>query len=1223
MIAPEATRTKIKRRQVPVKAHTRTAAAKPDPGAVASGQRYAKLGQAIAEKHYADKPLQQRKADIQSARNAGPTNRTRGQRVLLQTHSERTSEAGQARAALAKRYGDPKVADLIAAAYKGDDKKLPPVDSNSIMKSRLATAGFQAQALRDSLKNAKHTFLDRGVTNATAFTMKQVLRPSSAIASGVLGAIEDPHGVGQPSHSDNSFTQGFLHPAEHAEDFNKVAAAAGIHNKFVQGAVGLTASIVTDPLTYVTFGTGTLAKEAGAQAAKEALHSGAPLEDALRAGRRAAEATGPAGEKTGIKVGVRGRVVNRVTGKREVMTRPMGGPTRVRVAAATKSRMGSRATGKGAFDEAFEGARRNVMNPNVKPRGWSDYEWEIAKQAGNTGRAAERAAQHGAKIQGHMYQQATKGWTEDQHLKVLDALEHKDLSALDDQERKVAETLQRTTEHWYRNEPGRTELGPDARMGYAHPPEAPAIPNPVEKDDLLVARARVQNAADAAERRHATREYDLLKGQRGRERKVIRDFTRDMQAYHAAPEGYAPRRLKPEELHPEGGYRRPSGRGPKIGGSTSYQGRQHNIPLSEMEPDVLAQFETNIPKLVQARSLEHGRIKAAEEQHKWMAGLADPVDMSVDEAKALTGNKTARLYARDEMGIHPLYNTETGEVDVAKLKKAITDGHEVSAVDPDKLATVQNLIQGGRRVHVPDPADLLRPQNGESRENFLRRTQRAWKWWATAPNPSYHLRNMVGDTFNAVLAGTTSGDFREALKLNRANSAVLAIEKSLESPEGKRALETLRKAATKSEHYPGVAQDLTDLEVIGLANKYGAINTGLVSGELRELQLAGEGPVVKATHVAPVRDAIQKAGDYRENIARLATFRNGLKRGLTPPEAAAYSLRHHIDYSNLSNAETGFWRYAVPFWTWWSRNLPLQVTKVATKPGVYANVEKSRRQSLVAAGMNPNIAESMDDTSQENLPWGTPFHVGSGNQRVPVAAGPGLSYSDLGSLPYPRTDVTATMKAVGQDTIGRVNPFAKLGVEELSGVDPFTFEPHEKNNEGKYVPAPAFLPESFPGVKTKYNKKTGKMEKMVNWRVLSAVNTVPVATRTGKIMAPEAQPGKPGPGMALAGWLTGPRYVPVDPRQLRLNQLYDQRATLDSWITEHKGDQKHQSGAPWTGKVGNAYKKRSDMDKQINQLRRGLGFKNVKVPGRPKGSTSGGGLFGAPGQGSGTFGAGG
>lgn len=1271
MQGADATRAVIKKRTVPVKAHTRQIAAKPSAAGIAAGaERYKALGTHIAQQQYASKTPQQRAASRVAARKAGDQ-RTRTQRVYLGTHASWVQPASQGRSALARRYSTDTATQQRNLAKIDSSKpakvRAPKlaVPKPSVIQQKLATDAAQAKALRlqvlgQALPRHKPGWLARSTKSSVLGVMKEASRVGTGIGAEALGRIGDP--VGQQSgRSTNTFVEGFKHPEQHYADWNKVAEKAGVHNKVAQSALAFGAAVGTDPLTFLTGGVGTAAKEAAAAAARKATLEGATKAEAIRAGRAAEDALGPAGQRRSLKIGLRGAPVRVATGgaKREIMTPATSGKARQAIVDAARKRG---IVHHPIVPKAREGLRGIVGNPNVKPAGWTEYQWEVAKHAGNAGRAAERATSHIESKVAHRYQNATADWSDAQHLKVLKAVEAKNLSGLDDAERRVAEAMQHDAEVWYRNEPARggTARHKDAKVGWAAgPPATPTFQHVVEHGDIAASRATMHEAAQklqeaeaaakaasltkkgtprkklpamayaevdqakaAAEK--ATRAHVLLRQEGARQRQVIRDFTRELERYHLSPAGYVPRPRAQGVIIDNS--RRASGRGPTVGGSMSYQGRK--LPaLEHMTPEQLGQVETNIPRLMMQRAAEHARVQGAVTQHQYMAGLGDVVSLTPKAAKNLKGVRDMRLFARDDRGIHPMFNGETGEIKVDDLVGHVNKGHEIIQVDPRKYGTIQQLVSAGRADRKVDVSNLLKVQQ-EGPGNILQRTYRGWKWWATAPNPSYHARNLVGDTFNAMLAGTTSGDFAHAFKLNRANSALRHVEASLTSPDGRRAVKALRDAHARVDHYPATGP-LSDLELIGLANKHGAINTGIISGELREVQgAAGEGPIVKALHLQAPRDQIQKVGDWRENVVRLATFRNGLKRGLSPEEAAAYSLRHHIDYSNLSAAERNYWRYAFPFWTWWSRNVPLQVSKMATRPGVYANVEKARTQSLIAAGVDPAVADTQQAYDQENLPWGTPFKMNVAGKRDAVVAGPGLPYMDVGSIPIPQRSFAGSAKPLIQDLFSRANPIVKTPAEILSGINPFTLQPHEQFGEGKYVPAPSWLPADTPGVKTAYDKKTGKMMKQVNWRVLAAIGALPVAQRAGRIATPDTAPGKPTANQVLAGWATGPRYAPVDDRQLKLNQLYDQRNQVDSWLSEHKSDVPHKSGVKWTDTKGGKaiaaqYTKRSEIDKQINLVKKALGYKNVKSPGRPRGAKGtipggfGGGSFG------GTFNSGG
>jgi len=62
-------------------------------------------------------------------------------------------------------------------------------------------------------------------------------------------------------------------------------------------------------------------------------------------------------------------------------------------------------------------------------------------------------------------------------------------------------------------------------------------------------------------------------------------------------------------------------------------------------------------------------------------------------------------------------------------------------------------------------------------------------------------------------------------------------------------------------------------------------------------------------------------------------FIKHIRRGLTPEDAAMRVKKFLFDYSNLAPAEKAFFRRVIPFWTFFRRNVPLQVETLLTNPG--------------------------------------------------------------------------------------------------------------------------------------------------------------------------------------------------------------------------------------------------------------------------------------------------
>ena len=87
-----------------------------------------------------------------------------------------------------------------------------------------------------------------------------------------------------------------------------------------------------------------------------------------------------------------------------------------------------------------------------------------------------------------------------------------------------------------------------------------------------------------------------------------------------------------------------------------------------------------------------------------------------------------------------------------------------------------------------------------------------------------------------------------------------------------------------------------------------------------------------------------------ERALRLPMAIDSFEKGLTFDEAVARINRIHFDYSDLSKLDASAKR-VVPFWIWTSRNVPLQLTQIATRPKAYYEYEKLKKEFPV----NPDL----------------------------------------------------------------------------------------------------------------------------------------------------------------------------------------------------------------------------------------------------------------------------
>lgn len=86
-----------------------------------------------------------------------------------------------------------------------------------------------------------------------------------------------------------------------------------------------------------------------------------------------------------------------------------------------------------------------------------------------------------------------------------------------------------------------------------------------------------------------------------------------------------------------------------------------------------------------------------------------------------------------------------------------------------------------------------------------------------------------------------------------------------------------------------------------------------------------------------------RKNDLVENALRIPMALDSVRRGMSFDEAVARIRRVHFDYTDLSTMDEKVKRF-VPFWIWTSRNIPLQVSQMITRPKAYVQYERLKRE---------------------------------------------------------------------------------------------------------------------------------------------------------------------------------------------------------------------------------------------------------------------------------------
>ena len=219
---------------------------------------------------------------------------------------------------------------------------------------------------------------------------------------------------------------------------------------------------------------------------------------------------------------------------------------------------------------------------------------------------------------------------------------------------------------------------------------------------------------------------------------------------------------------------------------------------------------------------------------------------------------------------------------------------------------------------------------------FLRHfdtVQGLWKSWSLAVRPAYHVRNLVGNVWNAFsLQGVkTPEPYRQAMAIqNQAWRGRLSKEKVI---------------AGRS--YDDIYQSARDHGVLG-RGQYGADITRTMEETLERATgtRAGRASLPSralGTRSLPIRAGF-RFGNAVEDNARLAVYINSLKKGKTPLQASNDVKKSMFDYSDLSMFEKNVMKRLIPFYTWSRKNIPAQIEGILKNPQRYQAINTGRAQ---------------------------------------------------------------------------------------------------------------------------------------------------------------------------------------------------------------------------------------------------------------------------------------
>lgn len=1003
-------------------------------------------------------------------------------------------------------------------------------------------------------------------------------------------------------------------------------------------AVRLAGNIVGDPTTYLTVGTGTAVKQSAKVAAKkateDAVKRGASKKAADRAGRAAAKRVvrKRAQNNQGVSVGLRATIPGT---SRPVFDVKTSGRASAAVSRAVKApQAAEKLRGKGSHAvRALPGTK------GVRPAGRTPVSHTKIRQAQRELRAGQDAAKRkGAQVKRAVRKRMGKSTT---GAEVFERIEStpQGVSLGADATAEVARLVRRHLGESFDAKKASGLADKPFRPRDIETRVQPAVKVVRDKSGKTVAKQTSFKAQVNADGKWVTLARASTKKEAEILRKEIHSTADDLvRTGKVAASGDA-RRYAPHVRQAQTEHVAPVPMAERATRTSAEKAREIRQPLAQANDEVATAgkvkrrpddvqnelFTTDVATATGQHV--RGAAEKVAESRFWrkVAKTGRPLGQVVREREGvldLSGlPEGGMVYQVTPRGLQPLTKGSTGELDPRAVRDALKasgrDGNQFVVLDARDVERIRERVFPKR-------------SGGKGDENLalVDRTTGKWKFLATVPSPSYHLRNLVGDSINA---WTGDANTRAAIDAARALRGQTNLERSTAAATAPKAGGRTIKLGKRAVKRGGGKAKMTHEELLREMEDLGVIGLGQGGKELDDLIHAG-GKEAKSRHFdsGPL-GTLYRLNVRREDLPRATSYIAARRRGMTPREAADHVITHHFDYGDLNKADRGL-RRVVPFATFWTRNVPLQTTKLITRPGKFATMAKTLDFASKQAGFDSydQFVGDLNDWQQDGIP--IPVRTPWDGELKTVSIGPpttDLNFHRWAAMLSGESGVKVA-EQMGRDFISRLGPF-KLLMELPLNYSTFFRGPIDPGKEGKgssLEPAPDVLggwdaaPESvraFFGV-VKYKASDGKWKWGWNKRLAYGLRQVnPLLNRAIGISTPGSSERNQTPLDSLASLLgANVSNYKQSVEKARVNKMYDRRDELRGRkrFLEDTGKEKTREYREVDAELKALEKELRPARKKVARKRRG-GMGAFGPPG-----SGGGGAFGKSGGGSGgAFGA--
>ncbi len=339
------------------------------------------------------------------------------------------------------------------------------------------------------------------------------------------------------------------------------------------------------------------------------------------------------------------------------------------------------------------------------------------------------------------------------------------------------------------------------------------------------------------------------------------------------------------------------------------------------------------------------------------------------------------------------------------LNQAITEGNIGDVAD--KILKGWENIESLGVTMPPEVRDLLFGKMEELKtaagsNKFWKMYQGYNKFFKVSAllSPGSILRNGYTAAFNNFVAGVSVKETIDGLRF-ATNVMRNGLDAALEKVPAK--LRTRYEEAVRVAYATGAGQTADDILSPIISSKAKKIVQGKIVGTWSQANVS------------------------MELAARFSLALSQLNRGANFEDAVGNVARYHFDYGNLSTLDEAMLKF-IPFWTFASRNVPLQIINQAARPKMY-RIWESAQTNFPAEDES-----SMPMWLRERQPLQLPF----------------LPKGTLVNLDLPQIDMgdQARMLTDPRRLLSQANPLVKLpiellGNEQLWSGQPFSERPSQ------------------------------------------------------------------------------------------------------------------------------------------------------------------------------------